>query len=253
MTKSLTNHPGMWLRDDAADAINALEAKYGPIVINSAGRSVADQQKLIDAYDAGDPNVYMPMRPPEASTHVQGIAVDVYNYTDDRAKLIEFGYEWFGPDDKVHYTFVGGGSSAVADQNVANEQSFLNAARGENLAVDGIQGSATTAAFKRYQQFLRSYGYTGDIDGIWGGGTQTAHAKYYAEWDAQRNASKSTKSAGELSYADIQTALNRHGYNLAVDNVWGPKSSAALADFQAKNGLVVDRIIGPATWAKLNG
>lgn len=106
-TGTLKNHPGMWMRADAAAAVNALEDKYGPIVINSAGRTVAEQQAEIDAYDAGDPNVYIPMRPPEASTHVQGIGLDVYNYTDDRAKLNEFGFEWFGNRDIVHYTFTG--------------------------------------------------------------------------------------------------------------------------------------------------
>ena len=44
---SLKNHPGMWLRDDAAAAINALEDKYGVIRINSAGRTVAEQNKLV--------------------------------------------------------------------------------------------------------------------------------------------------------------------------------------------------------------
>ena len=116
---SLKNHPGMWLRDDAAAAINALEDKYGVITINSAGRTVAEQQDLIDRYDAGDPDVFIPMRPPEESTHVKfgGIAVDVYNYTDDRAKLNEFGFEWFGPRDVVHYTFTGWAGSAALEGN----------------------------------------------------------------------------------------------------------------------------------------
>lgn len=56
---------------------------------------------------------------------------------------------------------------------------------------------------------------------------------------------------GALTYADIQRGLNKFGYNLAVDNNWGPKSSNALADFQRRNGLTIDRIVGPKTRAAL--
>lgn len=262
MTKELKNHPGMWLNDAAADAINALEDKHGVIRINDAGRTEATQQSLINRWDAGGtynrpPYLYEPYRPAANGPHVRngGEAVDVYNYTDDRAKLNEFGFEWYGPSDPVHYTFRGwsGGSSGAAfSSTVAREQQFLNIARGEKLAVDGIKGLATTEAYQRYQTFLRAYGYQGGIDGDWGPLTQAAHAKFYAEWEANRNRRPSDKSAGQLTYADIQEALNRKGYGLAVDNVWGPKSSNALADFQSRNGLVADRIVGPATWAKLN-
>lgn len=105
----LKNHPGMWLRDDAAAAIDALEDKYGVIVINSAGRYVWEQQDLIDRFDRGEPGIFIPARPAETSSHVKngGEAVDVYNYTSDRRKLEEFGFEWYGPRDPVHYTFRG--------------------------------------------------------------------------------------------------------------------------------------------------
>jgi hypothetical protein len=106
----LKYHPGMWLRDDAASAINEMEDKYGPIIINSAGRTVEQQQALIDAWNRGERDgLYAPAQPASTSNHVRdgGIAVDVYNYTDDRAKLNEFGFEWYGSADPVHYTFIG--------------------------------------------------------------------------------------------------------------------------------------------------
>lgn len=116
----LKNHPGMWLRDDAAAAINALEDKYGIIRINSAGRTVQEQQALIDRWNKGGtynrpPYLYEPYRPPENSPHVSdgGIAVDVYNYNSDRAKLEEFGFKWYGSKDVVHYDFVGRNTPSV--------------------------------------------------------------------------------------------------------------------------------------------
>lgn len=251
---SLKNHPGMWLRDDAAAAINALEDKYGKIRINSAGRTVEEQRKLIRDYDNGVPGIFNPKRPPEASNHVAngGIAVDVYNYTSDRAKLNEFGFQWYGPSDPVHYTFTGwAGNNPKANQLTKDRQSWLKS-RGWNIAADGREGPITRQAYKEYQAALNRMGLNaGKEDGIWGPQTQAAHQKYWNSLHAPQGR-PSPKSAGELSYADIQTALNRKGYGLAVDNRWGPRSSNALADFQRRNGLKVDRLVGPATWAKLN-
>ena len=234
---ALKNHPGMWLRNDAADAINALEDKYGVIKINSAGRTEAEQQHLIDLWDSGHRSgLYAPARPASTSNHVRdgGIAVDVYNYTSDRAKLNEFGFEWYGPTDPVHYTFKGRPDTNIG--RVTVNRSVEDVQRVVGAAVDGKYGPDTTAKVKAWQA---ARGLV--ADGIWG-----------PKSDEAAFGSRSTKTAGELTYADIQAALNRHGYGLAVDGIWGPRSKAALADFQARHGLTVDRIVGPLTWAKLN-
>lgn len=52
---------------------------------------------------------------------------------------------------------------------------------------------------------------------------------------------------------EIQEQLNKHGYNLDVDGIVGSKTTAAIKDFQQKNGLDVDGIVGNKTWAKLTG
>lgn len=166
----LKYHPGMWLRDDAANAINALEDKYGKIVINSAGRTVEQQQELIDKWDRGERDgLYAPARPAETSNHVRdgGIAVDVYNYTDDRGKLNEFGFQWYGSADPVHYTFTGwgGGSNAPIAQNpfgiafCAGLQKISNL-YGGGTAIDQAWGPRSAAGFA---EFLRkNWGYVGN-------------------------------------------------------------------------------------------
>ena len=50
----------------------------------------------------------------------------------------------------------------------------------------------------------------------------------------------------------LQSALNRAGYNLDPDGVFGAKTSTALKDFQGKHGLVPDGVAGPKTWDKLS-
>lgn len=174
---NLKNHPGMWLRDDAAAAINALEDKYGKIIINSAGRTVAEQQNLIDRWDRGGaanrpPYLYNPARPATSSNHVAdgGIAVDVYNFTSDRYKLNEFGFEWYGNGDVVHYTFRGRGNGGGPPAGTAQWNPFgiafcaglqkIANLYGAGTAIDQTWGALSARGFA---QFLRqNWGYSGN-------------------------------------------------------------------------------------------
>jgi peptidoglycan hydrolase-like protein with peptidoglycan-binding domain len=50
----------------------------------------------------------------------------------------------------------------------------------------------------------------------------------------------------------LQRALRRQpDLDIVVDGVFGPKTEAAVKDFQQGAGLTVDGIVGPQTWAKL--
>jgi len=50
----------------------------------------------------------------------------------------------------------------------------------------------------------------------------------------------------------IQTALkNANFYNGDIDGKVGPKTKAAIKEFQAKNGLSSDGKVGPKTWSLL--
>lgn len=59
-------------------------------------------------------------------------------------------------------------------------------------------------------------------------------------------------SVKDVSTKDLQRALNEWGYKLKVDGLMGPKTESALLDFQKKNGLYMDGIVGNQTWAALN-
>ena len=69
---------------------------------------------------------------------------------------------------------------------------------------------------------------------------------------AMTGAGTSAASTHIISDKDAQKLLNKFGYNLVEDGDFGPKSKAALKDFQSKHGLVPDMKIGPKTLAELN-
>jgi peptidoglycan hydrolase-like protein with peptidoglycan-binding domain len=50
---------------------------------------------------------------------------------------------------------------------------------------------------------------------------------------------------------EIQVGLNKLGYSLIVDGDFGPKTTAAVIDFQSKHSLAADGVVGEYTWAAL--
>lgn len=49
----------------------------------------------------------------------------------------------------------------------------------------------------------------------------------------------------------LQSKLNRHGYQLDEDGIFGKKTRAAVRDYQKKNSLRLDGIAGDETWGSL--
>lgn len=52
---------------------------------------------------------------------------------------------------------------------------------------------------------------------------------------------------------ELQKSLNSKGYTLDVDGIFGDKTQSAVKDYQQKNGLSVDGIVGVNTWGSLLG
>ena len=51
----------------------------------------------------------------------------------------------------------------------------------------------------------------------------------------------------------LQWELNRRGYGLKVDGIFGPKTAEAVKDYQIRTNLEPDEIVGPATRTELLG
>jgi hypothetical protein len=110
---TLRNHPGFWMRDDAEASLARWEADHGVISVNSAGRTVAEQQDLINRWNQGGtynrpPYLYEPKRPASASAHVYdgGIAFDTSEWQRFLRTCADYGwyqrYSW----DVVHFEYV---------------------------------------------------------------------------------------------------------------------------------------------------
>lgn len=52
---------------------------------------------------------------------------------------------------------------------------------------------------------------------------------------------------------DLQNRLNQAGYKLAVDGQFGGQTTKAVQDYQKKNGLTQDGVVGEETWGQLTG
>lgn len=49
----------------------------------------------------------------------------------------------------------------------------------------------------------------------------------------------------------LQSTLNKNGYNLTVDGIFGKNTETAVRDYQKKNALSIDGIVGAKTWTML--
>lgn len=128
----------------------------------------------------------------------------------------------------------------VEVKRVAEAQTYLNKQYKCNLAVDNIWGpKSRTVLVKAIQKALNeAYRSWLAVDGVWGPMTQKS-------W---RNVSNGHSGAFVIL---VQVALIAHGYELDLDGIFGKQTLKAVKDFQSKNALSVDGIVGQLTMSKL--
>jgi len=140
--------------------------------------------------------------------------------------------------------------------DVKTLQTMLNTVANAKLGVDGIFGTNTRNAVRKFQS---ANGLS--VDGICGPKTW---AKLTAQYNAAVAPPSATPSAPSTSYPmvqngsrgsavrTLQTMLNAlQGAGLKVDGIFGSGTKAAVIKFQRANSLSADGICGPKTWAAL--
>lgn len=178
---------------------------------------------------------------------------------------------------------IGGGKLLQADA-ARNWLAFVAAAKAAtgttiylNAAQDAYRSYARQVYYKLRQPFTgvpaatpgtsnhgwgravdcSGFGYIGSTVHQW---MQDNCARFGYSWATGRAVREAWhwEYVGAIGYAqdqgvrDGQTLLNRFGYNLVVDGVNGPATKAAVKDFQSKNGLVADGILGAKTKAVMD-
>lgn len=127
-------------------------------------------------------------------------------------------------------------SQGARGERVFAIQYLLNQQIGAGLALDGIFGPATAAAVRAFQKKVKV-----SADGQVGPITWT-----------KLIITVKTGSKGSAVSAVQHNLRFSYGFtSLAVDGIFGPKTDAAVRDFQAKFKLAVDGIVGLDTWNSL--
>ncbi|MEN3360874.1 MAG: hypothetical protein V7637_4856 [Mycobacteriales bacterium] len=119
--------------------------------------------------------------------------------------------------------------------NVFAVQHLLNF-RGATLTADGAFGPLTQAAVQSFQS-ANSLPPTGIVDAV--------------TWPVLVVAVRRPDSNEAVRGA--QRVLNKWGYQLTVDGVFGALTDGAIRDFQRQNALTIDGVVGANSWRTLTG
>ncbi|GAA0328970.1 peptidoglycan-binding protein [Actinoallomurus spadix] len=129
--------------------------------------------------------------------------------------------------------------------NVTALQYLLRGARDQwrTLAADGVFGPATDSVVRGFQSVAGL-----PVDGVVGPAT----------WQRLTDGTTIGATVREGSQGEYvkaaQTELLKHGdlkTAAQVDGIFGPDTDTATRRFQERVGLMVDGIVGPATWRQL--
>ena len=128
----------------------------------------------------------------------------------------------------------------VPKGNVARIQAILNDKYGLSIAVDNIYGNETKKALVKGLQteLNKQYGRGLAVDGIFGTNT------YNSCINVRKGA------VGNITYL-IQAMLLCHSFDIDADGIFGPATESAVREFQSRNGLSQDGIVGKNTFNKL--
>jgi hypothetical protein len=226
--------PAVWpyLQLPAKKALaKAIKERGRSMFVNSAYRTIAQQQVLFNHYQAGQCGISIAAIPP-MSNHQSGLAIDIEDPFGWKPFLEKHGWKHLAPSDPPHFDFQGSGTrdirnlAVLAFQRVWNEHS-LN----DRIEDDGDFGPETQKRLNN--SFVEGFGIS------------------IAGFRVLRLTQPLMQ--GE-DVRQVQQALLSQGYSLGelgADEIYGLTTENAIKKFQQDKGLVVDGIVGSTTREKL--
>lgn len=118
------------------------------LVIHSCFRTVVQQHVLFSWQGS---NCVSIAATPGRSNHEDGYAIDTPDFAAWRQALEAEGWDWFGPGDDVHFTYVGGGvRDDIGQIGLKAFQTLWNRHNpSDRIDVDGSYGEETAARLDR--------------------------------------------------------------------------------------------------------
>lgn len=144
MARELKNHPGMFINEAAAADFDRAENEHGIFTVNSAKRSEADQQSLINRWDVGGkynrpPYLYEPFRPAKDGPHVRndGIALDIAEWEKFEKIAAQYNFDKPHKWDVVHFEHNGNRSTLISE-NIGDEMTQQIRVNQNNSKLNGL-------------------------------------------------------------------------------------------------------------------
>lgn len=213
-----------FLQPNAKEALRrAIQGRGKSLVLTSAYRTVAQQYLLWSWYKQGQCGISKAAEP-GLSNHEDGLALDTPDYDTWRLTLPNENWYWYGSGDPVHFSYGGG----------------------------GVRDDIGNIGLKAFQILWNKHNPNDPIetDGFFGKETAKRLDQSPAEGFGVSRLLKliSPNMQGE-DVRRVQTALVQAGLlnSDEVDGIFGINTEIAVKNFQDRNGLAKDGIVGTQT------
>jgi hypothetical protein len=213
-------HP--WLQKGARDSLAiAIKERGKPMIINSAYRTLAGQALLRSHADHRRCGI-VAAAPPGSSNHNGASAIDIEDAYGWERCLEKHGWNKLGDFDPMHFDYLK--AENILRLSILAFQKLWNRARPlDKLNEDGSMGQATM------------------------GRLLFAPAEGFPIPECPRFLRFTDPVQQGDDVGKVQLALQSKGIPCKADKVYGVGTNAAIKEFQVRNGLTADGILGKKT------